>query len=133
MNTIATVPPDSKIPTLFRQWIDAQRAAQRVSAAKRFSQVRLDAACELIWTIERRIVDTSSQDMVELALKAYLCAHHGAEHRGDPAGLSALNLDDAGNRCIASMVRDAARLVPEIAELVAPILSENETKPAAAL
>jgi len=135
MRAITTNPPNSTIPALFRQWVEAQRAAERISAVDR-PQADFDTACELIWAIERKLLDTPAQNVVDFAVKAYLAAHHKhppAFGAVDPAGLSAFDTrihgvepeQDLNNHFIASMMRDAARFLPEIAELAAPMLKGN--------
>ena len=129
MTAIATAPQDGEILSLFRQWIRAYRAADEIGRADR-PEDELDAACEIFRGLERKILDLPAQGPAGFAVKVYLAAHcqHPASFRdADPAGLSAWP-DHAGdkpeayfeNHCLASLMRDAAGIVPEIAELAAP-------------
>ncbi len=131
MSAIAAAPQDSEILSLFRQWIRAYRAADEIAQADR-PESEHDAACEVFRGIERKIVDIPVQGPAGFAVKAYLavhCQHPASAHDADPAGLSGYPDYDGDepeayfdNHCIASLMRDAARFVPEIAELAAPMI-----------
>jgi hypothetical protein len=120
---------DGEILRLFQQWIAEHRAAERIPKENEYTD-EFDAAVHHIGEIEHAIADIPASGPVGFAVKAYLACHHehGPSHRDDPAGVSLLSrgfvcdpdrpLDSNTNfHCIAAVIRDAARFVPEIAEL----------------
>jgi hypothetical protein len=105
---------DPLIRKLFRQWIEENRFGSKADG-----QEAVDASCDRMLDIEQEIADLPTQSFAGLAIKIYLhlfwaeCSCHMVG--GDPARISAT--DDYGPHAVA-ILRDAARLVPEIAELV---------------
>jgi hypothetical protein len=109
---------DDAILSLFRQWIEAQRAES-------------DAEGTVISGIEHKIFDIPAQGTIGFAVKAYLAVfYEGRLGRGDDlAALPAFDPESDGNpenrldtHCSLSMMRDAARFVPEIAALAEPLI-----------
>ena len=119
---------DDAILTVFRQWIDAHLAAAEIGKATGDSR-EFDAAMDRVNDLECGIAKIRALGPVGLAVKAYLAAHyeHGpnlGDHpagvaRLDPAPHGALNTDN-----LVSLVRDAARFVPDIATLAVPLIGE---------
>ena len=118
---------DGEILRLFQQWIAEHRAAERIPKENEYTD-QFDAAVHHIGEIEHAIADIPASGPVGFAVKAYLACHHEHEpsHGDNPAGVSLLSkdylcdqpLDSSPNfHCIAAVIRDAARFVPEIAEL----------------
>jgi hypothetical protein len=127
LGLVERVASDDAILTLFRQWIEAHLVAAQIGEATGDSP-EFDAAMDRVNDLEREIPKIQAQGSVGLAIKAYLAAHyehgpalgdHPAGSRIDPAWLGALNADN-----LVSLVRDAARFVPEIAALAAPLIGE---------
>ena len=118
---------DGEILRLFRQWIAEHRAAERIPKENEYTD-EFDAAVDHICEIEHAIADIPASGPVGFAVKAYLACHfeHPPGHRDNPAGVSLLSIDYlcdppldsfSSFHCIAAVIRDAARFVPEIAEL----------------
>ena len=114
---------DQQILSLFRRWIEAYRSAAEIGEAGLESHH--DAACDAFREIEHKIVDTQAQGPIGLSIKAYLIAHdaHGGSRECAPAGLRDFEPGTAPE-CTRSLMRDAARFVPEIAELAAPMIGQ---------
>ena len=126
---------DAEILALFRRW----RAGHWVAARVADDEDKFNAATDRIADIEHQIAEIPVVGLVGFAVKAYLACHH--EHRpgygDDPAGVGLLSkdyvlLDDdatatldrfANFHCIAAVIRDAARFVPEIADLAGPVIN----------
>lgn len=125
---IVPAPDDNKILTLFREWVAATRAS--ISLWKDGNSEEYDAAAATIDdTIERPIIETPSSGAAGLAIKAYLAIRaSGGGAREDEA---ALNPKFGLNWLIeASLLRDAARFVPELAPLVAgAVESQPDERP----
>jgi len=114
--------------TVFRQWIEAHLVAAQIGEATGDSP-EFDAAMDRVNDLARGIAKIRALGPVGLAVKAYLSAHyeHGPNLVDHPAGVAkldpalhgALNTDN-----LVSLVRDAARFVPEIATLAEPLIGE---------
>jgi hypothetical protein len=120
---------DAAILSLFRQWIDGQRAAGLIVDESENGD-KVAAANERLDSLTREIDDLPAQGMAGLAIKSYLAIHfdhHAFESGGDSAGLRSLDpkMLGRGVNSIVAMLRDAARFVPEIAPLVP---REDETE-----
>lgn len=111
---------DSAIVTLFCRWIAAQRSLQAMAAVADDDtfEAALDGPDDLAAEIARLPATT----LADFGVKAYLCAY---EQRGTPRhDYAAVDLpEDDGDdplelALLRSMLADAARVVPEIAELV---------------
>jgi len=114
---------DDAILSLFRQWIDDQRAAQFIVDESADGD-ELIAANDRLDKLAREIADLPAHGMAGLAVKSYLAIHfdhHNFELGCDSAGLS-LDPEILGNgvHSIVAMLRDAVRFVPEIGPLVPP-------------
>jgi hypothetical protein len=120
---------DAEMLSLFRQWIEGHRAAERMDKSIE-AEDAYDAAIDRICDIEHEIADIPASGPVGFAVKAYLACYfeHLPRSGDDPAGVSLISrdcviepgaiLDDfVSFHCIAAVIRDAARFVPEIAEL----------------
>jgi hypothetical protein len=120
---------DARILALFRERNAAYRAAARISEAIE-AEDEYDATIGRICDIEHEIADIPATGPIGFAVKAFLACYY--EHQpaagDDAAGVSLLTrkhvvepdtvLDDyVSFHCIAAVIRDAARFVPEIAEL----------------
>ena len=104
-------PEDAQLRSLFRQWIGQTRFS-----AKLDDEDALNAACEYQRDLEQRIVDMPAMGAPGIAIKLYLHLYWSDCHdAGDPAALS-LTGDIWPHK--PAMLRDAARFVPEIAELL---------------
>lgn len=103
---------DADIRALFREWIAEVRRG-----AGSPDQEALDAFCDRTNDLERQIDELPAQGAAGLAIKAYLYLFWTACHDrdADPASVSPAN--DDGTHAVA-VLRDAARFVPEIAELI---------------
>jgi hypothetical protein len=120
---VERVASDDAILSLFRQWIEVQRAES-------------DAEGTVIPGIEHAIFDTPAQGAVGFAVKVYLAVfYEGRPGRGgDLAALPALDPESDGNpeyrldtHCTLSMMRDAARFVPEITALAEPLIGRAQS------
>src|SRR6202035_5274461 len=114
--------------TVFRQWIEAHLAAAQIGEATGDSP-EFDAAMDRVNDLERGIAKIRALGPVGLAVKAYLAAHyeHGPNLGDHPAGVA--RLDPALHGALTtdnlvSLIRDAARFVPEIATLAEPLIGE---------
>lgn len=121
---------DGAILALFREWIAINRETGRLASGD-------DRDCEDIPgfknladeldRLQHRIAGIESRGKIGLCIKAYLVAwfEHGAQYRDEPA-LSALSRTFRGDHperysdfhCLASLLRDAARFVPDIGPLI---------------
>jgi hypothetical protein len=129
LGLVERIARDDAILSLFRQWIEAHLAAEQIG--KSGDSPEFDAAVVRVCDLERGIGKIPAQGLIGVAIKAYLVAHH--EHvpalgdhpagvsRVDPGWLGALNADN-----LVSLIRDAARFVPEIAMLAAPLIGEAQ-------
>jgi hypothetical protein len=122
LGLVERVANDDAILSLFRQWIEARKS---------WDSPEFDAAVVRICDLERGIGKIPAQGLIGVAIKAYLVAHH--EHtpslRDHPAGVARLNpaLHGALNADnLVSLIRDAARFVPEIAVLAVPLIGEAQ-------
>jgi hypothetical protein len=120
---------DATILRLFRQWISDNRSLTHIPKTLE-CEAQFNAAILAIAQLEHSIADTPACGLAGFAVKAYLaCYHEHQPDRGDdPAGVSLLtkgyvvgedeDLDAYANfHCIAAVIRDAAQVVPEIADL----------------
>ncbi len=134
---------DEAILSLFRRWIDGHRAAEQISTAIE-AEEEFDAAISRICDIEHEIADIPATGPVGFAVKAYLACHyeHPPGRAANPVGVSLLTRDhviDPDERpdhyvsfhCIAAVIRDAARVAPEIAELAVMVTAPPPDKVAA--
>jgi hypothetical protein len=130
---------DGEILRLFRQWIAEHRAAEKIPTTTEWEEA-FDAAIDRIGDIEHAIADIPASGPVGFAVKTYLACHyeHQPGHGDDPAGVSLLNKGFASSgdpgrsldsyssfHCIAAVIRDAARFVPEIGELAGPVINPS--------
>ena len=126
MSAIPAASQDREILSLFRRWIEAHRATDRVSQAG-VADAEHNAASAVWGAIEDRIFETPAEGTVGFAVKAYLLAYYE-----NPGGrVAALDRFDPGDgsptaACAVSLLRDAARIVPEIAELAARAINPPE-------
>jgi len=106
---------DAEILSLFRRWIDEVRFLANL----RDDQAVQEASCDRQLDLEAEIDDVSAQGPAGLAIKAYLYIYWtaGPAADGDPASVSPGNDDDGMYHALA-VLRDAARFVPEIAQLI---------------
>ena len=126
---------DGRLLTLFRRWLDEWKA----SAAVKDREDAYGAAIDRIISLEHEMADTPAQGAVGMSIKAYLACHyeHDVGMGGNPAGVSCITRDmvfftDSEEpdgyvdmHCIAAVIRDAARFVPEIAQLAGPITNPS--------
>jgi hypothetical protein len=117
---------DDQALTLFRQWIDAARAFDLLDE----DDDDADRAHELLGEIEDQIMEMRGGAAVSLAIKTFFAARQDyACWAPDTPTLVIQELFDA-RRCwnmelAASMLRDAAAIVPEVAELAAPVIHDD--------
>ena len=124
---------DDAILTLFREWIAAHLAAQQIGKTTGDSP-EFNAAIDRVCALEYAIPKIPEQGLIGCAIKAYLIAHHELTpaYGAHPAGLGALAPGDyfngsdlpLGLTSLVSLIRDAARFVPEIATLAVPLIGK---------
>jgi hypothetical protein len=125
---------DCEILSLFRQWIAAHLAAQQISKTIGDSP-EFNAAIDRVCDLEYAIPKIPAQGLIGCAIKAYLIAHHELTpaYGAHPAGLGTLGPDEYGGNgsdlplglaSLVSLIRDAARFVPEIATLAVLLIGE---------
>jgi hypothetical protein len=129
---------DSKILSLFREWMDAQRAGQSLSADE---PEESHAAVERhLVELLRAITDLPAEGAKGLAIKNYLAAHMGGIMCGGGDDAAAIPSDvwkDADfekhedARLERAILKDAVRFVPELAPLAAAALDPPATDVAA--
>src|ERR1051325_3926343 len=120
---------DARVLTLFRDWLDATTAMERHCFDE--DQTEYDAAADRQTAIEEEIARISG-GAVTLAIKIFL--RERFEISGwapEPGMIRWMPLDDTeeergwADDFTASILRDAAKLVPELAELCAPVIHED--------
>jgi hypothetical protein len=117
---------DAELLALFRQWIVLMREADRIAAQPDRDEAEYDRGLEQAWATENALFELPAAGVIGLSVKAYLTVFydHSDDIRADSASLCAAKAEDIGfheHRCAVSIMRDAARFVPEIAELARPL------------
>jgi hypothetical protein len=123
---------DEVILSLFRQWIETQRATLQIGDGDDGDD-EMTAANDRIDDMAREIDAMPAQGMVGLAIKSYLAIHscrYAYKFGCDPAGLRSYKSDYGDEpgcyevHSIAALLREAVRFVPEIEELAAPMTGD---------
>jgi hypothetical protein len=117
---------DARVLALFHDWLDASREADRFTEDDADDDdAAFDAALDRRDEIEEEIIATPGGPAA-LAVKMYLSVRvDAASWTPELAMLRCPKLLDGGPDLIVSMLRDAVRLVPELADLAAPIIHED--------
>jgi hypothetical protein len=117
---------DARVLALFREWIDASRATDRHDNDE--DRTEHDAAVHRCDKIEAEIIASTGGAVVG-DIKLYFFLHHLwlMDEKGPDVALlrydpDSNDWDQQTEDFMLSLLRDAARRVPEIAELAAPIL-----------
>jgi hypothetical protein len=113
---------DAAILSLFRQWIDGQRAIQLIVDESENGDL-LTAENDRLDNLTCEIDDLPVRGIAGLAIKSYLAIHselYAFESGNDSAGLRRLTMGGYHGHSVVAMLRDAARFVPEIAQFVPP-------------
>jgi hypothetical protein len=122
---------DAEILLLFRGWLDESRLADRLCRGETRDAAAYDAAVDRQDEIEGRILATRA-GAVGVAVKAYFLlrlqfsnwAPQDATFRCPE--LFAGDVHELGqDATLCSMLRDAAAIVPDLADLVAPVIHED--------
>jgi hypothetical protein len=116
VKALATPADDSKILSLFREWVEAKRLSWAVPDDE------YEAAAEAADKIEDAIIATPSSGAAGFAIKTYLLLHIDDGHDEDAAALGKLNWPALG----ASLLRDMIRFVPELAPLAAGAFVDSQ-------
>jgi hypothetical protein len=115
---------DAEILSLFREWIEAYRAQDRIIKPYPDTDAQdLPAwvtAQDHIDDLEQRIADIPAEGAVGLAAKAYMASfqHHGGSYKDAAAIWGRAEMREVE----AALLEDAARFVPEIRELTRWVL-----------
>ena len=102
---------DAEIRALFREWIAEVRHSDGLDDER-----QLDASWARQRALERQIADLPAQDAAGLAIKLYVHLHWADCNYKDDSAVVAATGDIWPHD--AALLSDAARFVPEIAELV---------------
>jgi len=122
---------DNRLLALFRHWLDASRTADR-HVNDDDDQPEWDAAIDRLDELEDQIF-AAPGGPVSLALKTYFKARidffawtpeHAMLRGHDPLDEES-DAYSYGDALTVSLLRDAARVVPELAELAAPVIHED--------
>ena len=120
---------DARVLTLFRDWLDATTAMERHCFDE--DQTEYDAAADRQTDIEEEITRTPGGP-VAMAIKIFLRERFDiCGWVPEPGMIRWIPLDDTEevrewtDDLTASLLRDAAKLVPELAELCAPVVHED--------
>jgi hypothetical protein len=116
---ITAQPDDSRILSLFSEWVAAQRAAD-VLCGEDGKSAEYKASAEAVEKIESALIEIPSNGAAGLAIKSYLAlrAEGGDFDDGAALGHFALNWE-----VDAAILKDAVRFVPELAPLAAKALA----------
>jgi hypothetical protein len=119
---------DAEALKRFREWLETSRETDRLAADD--NETEYDAAADRLDDIEDQIMAMSGGGVV-LAIKSYL-AMKADLVSWTPASATLRcpemfeeDVPSWNHRAIVSVLRDVAKQVPEIAELVAPIIHED--------
>jgi hypothetical protein len=116
---ITTAPDDSRILSLFREWVAARRAADVLYGEDGESD-EYKASAEAVEKIESALIEVPSNGAIGFAIKSYLALHADGADYDDGAALS----DYAINWEVdAAILKDAIRFVPELGQLAAAALT----------
>jgi hypothetical protein len=127
---------DARVLALFDQYLEAARASDQYLEAVRVQHVQdedevFNALCRRMWDIDDEIIEIPGGPTA-LAIKSYFFLKHDCLHAwvGNAATLRCPELfngesHDFWIEAVVGIIRDAARQVPALAELVAPIIHED--------
>jgi len=117
---------DARVLALFHDWLDACREADR--RCDDADQTEYEATVERMGDIEDQISATAGGP-VALAVKTYLWHRADLSHWAPDGAVvrfpELFERDCEAHDLLVSIFRDAAKQVPEIAELAAPIIHED--------
>jgi hypothetical protein len=116
--------PDAEILSLFHEWLDAYDARDALGDDDE-TEDEADAAVKHITDLEDAIIATRGGP-AGLAIKTFLNCRLEAARRTPKQAQIRLDRDtDTDTEWLASLLRDAADLVPEIAELAAAVIHDD--------
>lgn len=128
-------PDDGEILTLFHQWVAAQREADRLLNVHGSETSEYEAQCNALDDLDAGIFNTPAAGTIGMAVKLYVMAHYEFGSPSDTPALRGWDKDDGDeperilqNHGYASLLRDAARFVPEIGELASALIKPKPTR-----
>src|SRR4051812_32416144 len=117
---------DAKILALFHQWLNVCRVLDETRDYKEDSdeEARWDAACDRQCEIEDRIFECRGGP-IGLAVKTFIGIYRDVANWTPSASQLRFEEDQNQAEWMASMLRDAAALVPEIGECAAAVVHDD--------
>ena len=114
---------DRKILARFHDWVDAERASAAIAEPDEpENQAAFEAACDHADELAQAVARVPAESLIGVVIKAYVAAHDRTGGRpGDAAGFT-----PNASTLEGSFLRDAGRLVPELAPLVAAVSTAGQ-------